>query len=868
MKKRLLILPILAGFVLSSCSFEDLMFWKKKTEQETEQKEDEKVVTSVKINGSKSTLTIGEELKLTATVTASEGLSTAVDWSSSNSAVATVTAGGKVTAKAEGTVTITAKSQADSTKSDSVSITVVYNGLHPELLDEGFTYVKTFPAAQAKAFAGIDVAPFEAPEGFYFLNSPAVAPTETEEGSAATFMVVFEPTDDNFDAIEAAYAQYCYFYDSRYECDCYIDPTQKVEVDFGVVELEDENATELGMMNIYYVTDMWKSSTDTTDSEWEEETAAALSAFPVELPFVKLGESYDVYVYSDGSVEISDYCADFTKLDGYDEVLKAAEFKEVIDEDGNYSYVKANGEFTNAVVTFSFSMYGNTIKVARGLREVDYFPAVPLAKYVSETIGSKYSVLDFTVENAKYTFEITNEEGEEEGEVGEEYVSINVSNVAEGDCLAYIGSLVQDNFVIDQSQSFEHVMGQSVAYLQKGKIIIIATINYDFRMATEAEVSAYETYLSSLTDDDYAALSEAEQMEISINSFYIQFAGTYPVYLYDEAILGANLLIYGDENGLEDPGLYIMDSSIKLNPEGTYTIEPVFFEIDQATVTYTSSDSEVATVDENGVVTAVGLGTATITASIAETEYSDTLEVSVVEEVSIAPHIALANAWLESLGLDEVVDLPNVPGATEITSEYDSDYKCYSLSIYADEPEQALEDYIKLLTQNEYEIEDATDEGYGYYVIFSESVSAQIIYVTGDFFYIDFYADVSIIGESSVNFSEAGFENTEVVEKVELGNGTLIEFNKGSASVAATYYENGEALRVYAKSAITITAPTGEMLQSVTLVYTGSNSITASSGTISNGVWTAPSGGASSVTFTIGGTSGHLKVSEISVVLA
>ncbi len=58
------------------------------------------------------------------------------------------------------------------------------------------------------------------------------------------------------------------------------------------------------------------------------------------------------------------------------------------------------------------------------------------------------------------------------------------------------------------------------------------------------------------------------------------------------------------------------------------------------------------------------------------------------------------------------------------------------------------------------------------------------------------------------------------------------------------------------------------MLQSVTLVYTGSNSITASSGTISNGVWTAPSGGASSVTFTIGGTSGHLKVSEISVVLA
>ena len=36
MKKRLLILPLLAGFALSSCSFEDLMFWKKKGEEQSE----------------------------------------------------------------------------------------------------------------------------------------------------------------------------------------------------------------------------------------------------------------------------------------------------------------------------------------------------------------------------------------------------------------------------------------------------------------------------------------------------------------------------------------------------------------------------------------------------------------------------------------------------------------------------------------------------------------------------------------------------------------------------------------------------------------------------------------------------------------
>lgn len=62
---------------------------------------------------------------LTATVAADPGISTTVDWSSSSQAVATITQAGVVTGVAPGTTLITARSQADNTKSDTVTVTVV-----------------------------------------------------------------------------------------------------------------------------------------------------------------------------------------------------------------------------------------------------------------------------------------------------------------------------------------------------------------------------------------------------------------------------------------------------------------------------------------------------------------------------------------------------------------------------------------------------------------------------------------------------------------------------------------------------------------------------------------------------------------------
>lgn len=124
MKKRLLILPLLAGFALSSCSIQDLMFWKKKEEQPSGEQTPSASVTSVTISGAKTSLVLGETMQLTASVTVTGDAAKTVTWSTSAAAKATVSSSGLVTAKGLGEVTVTATSTADSSKSASVTFTV------------------------------------------------------------------------------------------------------------------------------------------------------------------------------------------------------------------------------------------------------------------------------------------------------------------------------------------------------------------------------------------------------------------------------------------------------------------------------------------------------------------------------------------------------------------------------------------------------------------------------------------------------------------------------------------------------------------------------------------------------------------------
>ena len=81
-------------------------------------------VTAVSVTPSTHTMAVGDQMQFNATVNAVNGASTGVSWATSNASVATVSSSGLVQAVTVGSVTITATSSFDATKSGTASITV------------------------------------------------------------------------------------------------------------------------------------------------------------------------------------------------------------------------------------------------------------------------------------------------------------------------------------------------------------------------------------------------------------------------------------------------------------------------------------------------------------------------------------------------------------------------------------------------------------------------------------------------------------------------------------------------------------------------------------------------------------------------
>lgn len=112
--------------------------------------------------------------------------------------------------------------------------------------------------------------------------------------------------------------------------------------------------------------------------------------------------------------------------------------------------------------------------------------------------------------------------------------------------------------------------------------------------------------------------------------------------------------------------------------------------------------------------------------------------------------------------------------------------------------------------------------------------------------------------------SEQGYANAEVVTSA-YSEGFRFIFDKGTYNYSPTYYNNGEALRFYSNNTLTISAPARGIISSIVFVFSetdGSNPLTANVGSFDGTIWTGLS---KSVTFTVGGNSGHRKVYSITV---
>ena len=92
-------------------------------------------VLSVAVTPNAPSLQVGQQVQLSAQVTVQNGASQGVTWSSSSNSVASVSAGGLVSAVAAGTATITATSTADGTKSGSATVVVTPVGTFPSVAE-------------------------------------------------------------------------------------------------------------------------------------------------------------------------------------------------------------------------------------------------------------------------------------------------------------------------------------------------------------------------------------------------------------------------------------------------------------------------------------------------------------------------------------------------------------------------------------------------------------------------------------------------------------------------------------------------------------------------------------------------------------
>lgn len=114
-----------------------------------------------------------------------------------------------------------------------------------------------------------------------------------------------------------------------------------------------------------------------------------------------------------------------------------------------------------------------------------------------------------------------------------------------------------------------------------------------------------------------------------------------------------------------------------------------------------------------------------------------------------------------------------------------------------------------------------------------------------------------------LDFTAQGYSNEQVVESLS-ATYSSVSLDKGTNNNAPKYYTSGTAVRCYGGNTFTISS-TSKTIKRIELTFgssDGSNAITTNVGTYSSGTWT---GSASSITFTIGGTSGNRRIQKITV---
>ena len=126
--------------------------------------------------------------------------------------------------------------------------------------------------------------------------------------------------------------------------------------------------------------------------------------------------------------------------------------------------------------------------------------------------------------------------------------------------------------------------------------------------------------------------------------------------------------------------------------------------------------------------------------------------------------------------------------------------------------------------------------------------------------------DTPATGGSTVtlDLTAQGYANSEVFTSLTV-SGVTMTGDKGSNGNTPKYYNTGTAVRFYGGNTFTISST--NTITKITFTFSsgeGSNEISANTGSFATPDWT---GSSNSVTFTVGGTTGHRRISKVEVTL-
>lgn len=122
--------------------------------------------------------------------------------------------------------------------------------------------------------------------------------------------------------------------------------------------------------------------------------------------------------------------------------------------------------------------------------------------------------------------------------------------------------------------------------------------------------------------------------------------------------------------------------------------------------------------------------------------------------------------------------------------------------------------------------------------------------------------------DEEVDFSAQGYTNSQAISSYE-GSDFTVSFDKGTnSSNPPKYYTSGTAIRAYGGNYFTVSSTT-KTIEKIVITFgttgDGSNAITTDEESYEDGTWT---GSASSVKFTIGGTSGNRRIAGLAIYYA